>query len=146
MVIKTTITAAVIFSAGCIVPSYADEVTDLISLLNSERTAKGRKMLKTSAVLNQVAQMHASDMVAKNYFSHTGKDGSTLGKRAKRQGYNFCYVAENIASGQRNAAETMASWRASSGHNKNNLSRKPTEVGAGFAGEAMWVLVFGKPC
>ncbi|KAB7616365.1 CAP domain-containing protein [Amylibacter sp. SFDW26] len=131
---------------GCFFPSYADEVQDLTTLLNAERKAKGRKVLRVSDTLNVIAQKHAEDMVANGYFSHTGRDGSTLGKRMKRQGYKFCYAAENIASGQKTPEETMSSWRNSPGHNKNNLSRKSTEVGAGFAGQSMWVLVFGKPC
>ncbi len=143
---RTTLIFAAVFSIGCFSTSLADETKNLTTLLNVERTAKGRKALAVSDVLNAVAQRHAEDMVAKGYFSHTGQDGSTLGNRMKRNGYKFCYAAENIASGQRSASETMTAWRNSAGHNKNNLSRKPTEVGAGFAGNSMWVLVFGKPC
>jgi len=141
-----TFLCAAIFAIGCTFPSHADEATDLTTALNTERTAKGRTPLTVSDTLNTVAQKHADDMVANGYFSHTGQDGSTLGERMKRQGYVFCYAAENIASGQKIAAETMMAWRNSAGHNKNNLSRKVTEVGAGFAGKSMWVLVFGKPC
>ncbi len=146
MAYKTIFLTAAVFSIGCFSISYADEVSDLTKLLNAERTAKGRKALRVSETLNTVAQKHAEDMVAKGYFSHTGQDGSTLGERMKRQGYMFCYAAENIASGQKSPEETMTSWRNSAGHNKNNLSRKSTEVGAGFAGKSMWVFVFGKPC
>jgi uncharacterized protein YkwD len=120
--------------------------TELINLLNQDRKAKGRKPLKISTALTKAAENHAQDMVSKGYFSHTGKDGSSVGKRIKRQGYKFCYAAENIAFGQKTAEAAMVSWRNSSGHKKNNLSKKTTEVGAGFAGEKMWVLVFAKPC
>jgi uncharacterized protein YkwD len=128
-------------------PAYADaQETELVNLLNQDRKAKGRKALKVSAALTKAAEAHAQDMVAKGYFSHTGQDGSSVGKRIKRQGYKFCYAAENIASGQKTAESAMTSWRNSSGHKKNNLSKKTTEVGAGFAGESNWVLVFAKPC
>lgn len=146
MIGKPTLIIAAALSIGCYFPSFADEARDLTTLLNTERAAKGRKALRVSEALNVIAQKHADDMVAKGYFSHTGQDGSTLGLRMKRQGYKFCYAAENIASGQKSPEETMKAWRHSAGHNKNNLSRKSTEVGAGFAGKTMWVLVFGKPC
>ncbi len=127
--------------------AYAGQVeTDLINLLNEVRAKKGRKALLASPALMAAAEAHAQDMVAKGYFSHKGKDGSRLGTRVKQQGYKFCYAAENIAWGQKSAAEAMVSWQKSSGHRKNNLSRKPTEVGAGFAGGEMWVMVFAKPC
>lgn len=119
---------------------------EIIELLNNDRMTKGRKSLKVSPALTLAAESHAKDMAVKGYFSHTGQNGSTLGMRIKKQGYKFCYAAENIAWGQKSAKETMASWRKSAGHNKNNLSRKPTEVGAGFYGGNMWVLVFAKPC
>ena len=129
------------------VPTYADtQETELIILLNQERKAKGRNPLKVSEVLTNVAENHARDMVAGNYFSHTGKDGSSVGNRIKRQGYKYCYAAENIALGQKTAKAVMVAWQNSSGHKKNNLSKKATEVGAGYAGGKMWVLVFAKPC
>ena len=118
MSISTTVLTATIFTIGCCFPSYASEVQELTTLLNAERSAKGRKALRVSPTLNTVAQKHAEDMVQNGYFSHTGFDGSTLGKRMKRQGYEFCYAAENIASGQKIPEETMKSWRNSKGQIK----------------------------
>lgn len=143
-----SISIVVLTGAVCMggVASADPQENDLIALLNQDRKAAGRKPLKVSPALMAAAESHAQDMVAKGYFSHTGKNGSTVGKRIKRQGYKFCHAAENIASGQKSAAEAMVSWRASSGHSKNNLSRKSKEVGAGFAGDSMWVLVFAAPC
>jgi uncharacterized protein YkwD len=136
-----------LFLLAMVLPvSAGSQETNLIALLNQDRAQKGRKLLAAAPALMAAAQGHAQDMINKGYFSHTGQDGSSLGTRIKRQGYKYCYAAENIAWGQKSAAEAMASWQASSGHQKNNLSRKPTEVGAGFAGGKMWVLVFGKPC
>ena len=141
------IAATVVAMAGLGCSAYAGpQEANLITLVNQVRQAKGRKPLVISPALMAAAENHAQDMVNKGYFSHTGKNGSTMGKRIKRQDYTFCYAAENIAWGQKSAAEAMQAWQASSGHKKNNLSRKPTQVGAGFAGKKMWVMVFAKPC
>lgn len=126
--------------------AYAGETDDLIQMLNQLRVSKGRQALQVSPKLTKAAQLHAQDMVKKRYFSHTGKNGSTVGKRVKKQGYKYCHVSENIASGQKTPAKVLADWQASSGHKKNNLSKKPAHVGAGFAGGEVWVLVFARPC
>lgn len=119
---------------------------DLISLLNQDRKINGRRPLSVSPKLMAAAEKHARDMAKRRYFSHKGRDGSTVGTRVNREGYKYCYVAENIARGQKTARQTMGSWRNSSGHNKNNLSLKATHVGAGVAGGTVWVLVFASPC
>lgn len=140
-----TVTVITFLGLGSVAHAGPQE-DNLIALLNQIRESKGRKPLAVSPALMAAAESHAQDMVAQSYFSHTGKNGSKVGKRIKRQGYKFCYAAENIAWGQKSAAEAMKAWQDSSGHKKNNLSRNSTQVGAGFAGPKMWVMVFAKPC
>lgn len=139
------IASAAICAGLTLSPAYADPRDDVVNILNETRKSKGRPALVVSAKLQAAAQAHADDMATQGYFSHTGKNGSTVGKRIKRQGYKFCWAAENIAWGQKSATQVMQSWQDSAGHRKNNLSRKPTQVGAGGRGK-YWVLVFAKPC
>lgn len=128
------------------VPAPAGPTEDAAILLNEVRAQNRRKPLILSQKLSRAAQAHADDMAAKGYFSHKGQDGSKISTRVKRQGFKACYYAENIAQGQRSAAEVMNSWQNSSGHRKNNLAKQPTHFGIGLGGVNTWVLVFAKAC
>lgn len=117
---------------------------EALQMLNQIRADNGRPPLAISPKLARAADAHARDMAAKNRFSHQGSDGSTLGKRAKRQGYRFCHVAENIAMGQRDLRAAMVAWMNSPGHRKNILSREPTQFGLAKSAGNRWVMVLGR--
>lgn len=119
---------------------------DVEAAINAERARAGLNKLAHSGQLAAAAAAHASDMAGKGYFSHTGKDGSSVGQRVKRQGYTSCLTAENIAWGQKSATEVVAKWMQSKGHRDNNLRSGITHIGAAKAGGPTWVVVFGKPC
>ena len=111
--------------------------------LNAFRKANGKSPLAADARLARAAQAHASDMASKTYFSHTGQDGSSVGDRVKRQGYGYCFVAENIAQGQKGALQALAGWQKSAGHRKNMLSELAIHFGMAEA-NGYWVMVLGK--
>lgn len=129
--------AAVAQPAGGLSAAVAADV-------NAFRAASGRAPIAADARLAAAASAHAADMASKGYFSHSGADGSSVGARVKRQGYGFCFVAENIAQGQTSPAEALASWKASQGHRDNMLSANATQFGMAQAG-SYWVMVLGKP-
>jgi uncharacterized protein YkwD len=97
--------------------------------------------------LEAAAIGHAEDMAAKNYFSHTSKDGRTSEDRIISAGYNFkgyrtFAVGENIAQGQLSIAEVMQGWFKSPGHCKNLMNPAFKEIGiATYNG--YWVQDFG---
>jgi len=93
--------------------------------------------------LNQAATNHANDMTTNNFFSHTGSDGSNVGTRVTRTGYNWSTVGENIASGYRSAQEVHDGWMNSSGHRANILNSNYTQIGIARSGN-IWVQVFGR--
>jgi uncharacterized protein YkwD len=66
----------------------------------SEGTFPGAAPLAWNAPLTQSSLVHSDDMVAANYFSHTGSDGSNAGQRATAAGYIWQSMGENIAAGQ----------------------------------------------
>ncbi|WP_293452345.1 CAP domain-containing protein [Planktotalea sp.] len=105
--------------------------------------ANGQAPLAADARLARAAQLHANDMSAKTYFSHTGQDGSSAGDRVKRQGYGYCFVAENIAQGQKGALQALAGWQKSPGHRKNLLTANAIHFGMAEKG-GYWVMVLGK--
>jgi len=74
---------------------------DVGALLNAARARNGLPPLARSRQLTAAAEVHARDMARNRFFSHTGSDRSSVGQRVQRQGYGFCFVAENIAQGQK---------------------------------------------
>lgn len=123
----------------------ANAPEELGVLLNKVRVEKARAPLKKSEALTAAAQKHADDMRVQNYFSHTGKNGSSHQARIKKENYIACYTAENIAKGQKTASAVMQSWMKSKGHRTNNLNPRAKEYGVGRAGN-IWVLVLAAEC
>jgi len=112
--------------------------------LNTEREANGLGSVVPDTRLSRAAQAHARDMVANDYFSHVGANGSSFSDRARAAGYG-CAAAENIAFGQRSEGEVMDEWMASPGHRRNILLRDAVQFGLGREGN-MWVLMLGRGC
>jgi uncharacterized protein YkwD len=105
----------------------------VLSLVNSERAKAGCGAVRTNSALQRAAQGHSADMAAKNYFSHTSKDGRTFADRIRAAGYGGRTIGENIAAGQSTASSVMRSWMASSGHKANILNCAFTALGVGYA-------------
>jgi uncharacterized protein YkwD len=85
--------------------------------------------LTWNTLLTQAAERHSQDMVAKNFFAHTGSDGSTLGDRVTATGYVWSNLGENIAAGYSGIDKVMSGWMASDGHCANLMDPAFTEVG-----------------
>ncbi|TNF23310.1 MAG: CAP domain-containing protein [Rhodobacteraceae bacterium] len=114
--------------------------------VNRFRRRQGRQALRWSPVLAAVAQAHAEDMARNGFFSHSGSDGSDVGARVSRAGYRWCAVAENIARGQRSLAAVLEGWKGSSGHRRNMLSRRMSEIGVARGPGNTWVMVLASGC
>jgi len=85
--------------------------------------------LTWSAPLTQSSEAHTQDMVAHNFFSHTGSNGSTLSVRVDATGYLWNALGENIAAGYSGLDAVMAGWMASDGHCSNLMNPAFKEVG-----------------
>jgi uncharacterized protein YkwD len=79
--------------------------------------------------LTQASLMHSDDMVALNFFSHTGSTGSNAGQRATAAGYVWSTWGENIAAGQATVDTVMAGWLASPGHCANLMNARFRDIG-----------------
>jgi hypothetical protein len=114
--------------------SFASEV---IGLVNQERTAQGLPPLKENPELNAAAKAHSQAMAEENFFNHTnpGTD-STPGDRVAAAGYEWSFVAENIGQGYSTPDEVVEGWMDSSGHRANILSTDAREIGVGYAYDA----------
>jgi uncharacterized protein YkwD len=107
--------------------------------------------LSLASALTLAARAHSRDMVARNYFGHTGSDGSNPGERATRAGYRWSMLGENIASGVRTAREAVAGWLASPEHCANIMTAGFSQMGVAFAVDPRnvevidWTEDFGAP-
>jgi uncharacterized protein YkwD len=86
-------------------------------------------------------------MVARAFYSHTSPDGREPWHRAEAAGSTRRSIGENIACGQRSAAEVVRGWMNSPGHRANILKPGFTHIGVGFAGGGAagtyWTQLFG---
>ncbi|MEO0394488.1 MAG: CAP domain-containing protein [Cyanobacteria bacterium P01_A01_bin.137] len=127
---------------------------EVLRLTNEFRKQNGLKALVLDTNLDETADKHSQDMAKKDYFSHTGKDGSKPWDRARREGYESGTVGENIAAGYSSAKAVVDGWIASPGHRANMLNANYNEIGIGHYYEAndtgnvnyrhYWTQVFGK--
>jgi len=150
--------------AAPFLPPLAEQVGELealvISLVNDARSRARRcgdrlmtaaLPVRANAKLRSAAAAHASDMARLSFFSHTGSDGSQVAERARRSGYAWRTVGENIAAGQMTADAAMQGWLKSPSHCANLMQPSFTEMGLAFAvnpqseSGVYWVQVFGLP-
>jgi uncharacterized protein YkwD len=105
--------------------------------------------LATDERLVRAAQLHSKDMATKNYFSHTGLDGSRPWDRVSRQGYAWSAVGENIAAGYTTPEAVVQGWLKSAGHCANIMNPRYTQTGVGQATGGRygvyWTQVFARP-
>jgi uncharacterized protein YkwD len=123
---------------------------EMLARVNAERKKAGAAPLRPHAQLDQAAQRHAEDMLARHYFAHQSPEGKTVRERARAAGYDWRAIGENIAEGQLTVDEVMDTWMHSPGHRRNILDPGFRELGVGLAlgrsgGEwrVEWVQTFG---
>jgi len=134
--------------------------SELLALVNQHRTAGATcgdrgsfpavGTLAWSDALTSASLMHSDDMVAANFFAHTGSDGRSAGQRITAAGYVWRTWGENIAAGQPTVARVMADWMKSPGHCANLMNANFRDIGvacvAGSSGttyRTYWTQNFG---
>jgi uncharacterized protein YkwD len=128
---------------------WKQDMLNKVNLLRSKGCHCGRKymppvvVLKWNEKLEKSAQAHASDMFRNNFIGHSGSNGSSIGKRADRAGYQWMAVAENVAWGQETVEEVILSWKDSPGHCINMMSKSYRDFAAARQG-MYWVQEFGR--
>lgn len=95
-------------------------------------------------LLERAAQLHSEDMEAQNYFSHTSKDGRTLGTRVDAVGYKWGGLGEAIGAGQTTEESFISSIKGSRGHCEGMMSKDWYQIGIGRKGNK-WTYVMGQP-
>ncbi|MGH8202328.1 MAG: CAP domain-containing protein [Steroidobacteraceae bacterium] len=139
----------------------ADAMRAVVLALTNEARAHARTCgsqrfraappLSLTSSLTHAAREHSLDMVAHDFFSHTGSDGSTPGERATRAGYRWSMLGENIASGVTTPQQAVAGWLASPEHCANIMTAGFRAMGVAFAVDPadatviVWTEDFGTP-
>lgn len=133
---------------------------DAMALINAHRAAgascgsqgsfAATTALAWNGPLTQASLRHSDDMVANNFFSHTGSDGTSAGDRATAAGYVWSTWGENIAAGQPTVSSVVAAWMASPGHCANIMNARFRDIGlacvSGTANNAYrtyWTMTLG---
>jgi hypothetical protein len=126
----------------------------LLEATNQQRGIKGVASLQLNDSLTAAAQAKATDMVARNYWSHNTPDGQEPWVFISNAGYSYLRAGENLAYGFTTSDETVTGWMNSQTHRDNMLDSNFTEVGFGFANsqdfnssgeETVVVAMYGKP-
>jgi uncharacterized protein YkwD len=122
---------------------------DAFVLVNQQRAANGAAPLRLNRQLTQAAEAYAVDLARGNYLSHTGRDGKDMADRIEASGYPLLYWAgETLVGGQTTAAGAINAFMLSTPHRAILLDAKFTDVGLGYAPEAVtgggsrWVIDF----
>lgn len=105
----------------------------IVAAVNAERRKAGVAPVKANTDLDEAAQRHAEDMLARNFFAHESPSGTTVRERARSAGYRWRTIGENIAEGQLSVREVMDTWMRSPGHRRNILNPAFKELGVGLA-------------
>ncbi len=123
--------------------------SEVVRLVNVERSKNGLGPLTQNWELSRVARYKSQDMMNKGYFSHTSPTYGSPFRMMESFGIRFSAAGENIAKGQRTAAEVMRDWMNSPGHKANILNGSYQQIGVGVAkdkaGRFYWTQMFIKP-
>ncbi len=122
--------------ATCNLANFATEALAFVNQVRAAGASCGTRgsfpavpALAWNDALTQASLVHSDDMVALNFFNHTGSNGSSAGDRATAAGYVWRTWGENIAAGQPTVATVMAAWMASDGHCANVMNANMRDIG-----------------
>jgi uncharacterized protein YkwD len=129
----------------------------VVSGTNDFRRGESRDAVEVDSHLEAAAQAFASFIASSGKFDHDA-DGATPADRARRHGYDYCLVAENLAYQFNSAGFSTADlarrlvegWKKSPGHRKNLLERDVVHTAVAVAaspreGHYYAVQMFGRP-
>jgi len=121
---------------------------DVVEALNKERKTAELAPLASVPRLAEAAASVARALARADSMDFAKVPGSDLAAALKKSRYAFKTVAEGVAVGTPDAAETVKMWADSPPHRANVLGDF-TEVGVGYAnaasGKPYWCLILAKP-
>lgn len=112
----------------------ANDREQILKFINDIRTGLGKQKVTLNPTLNTLAQKHADDMVARNFFGHVNPDGASPEDRRKKD-LIPTEVGENLAYSQ-SLLSSMQGLLRSPIHRANILMDNWRTVGIGITKEA----------
>jgi uncharacterized protein YkwD len=143
--------AAGVLSAAAPAPAPSAVESALVDLANAERKREGLPPFRSNGRLMRAAQLQAEQVAKAGRLDHTvrGAKYPTLRDRVDAVDYEWTALGENLAYGQRSAAQATGTWMKSAGHRANILNRRFTEIGTAHLvdrrGRPYYVQVFARP-
>ncbi|PHS77076.1 MAG: hypothetical protein COB56_04350 [Robiginitomaculum sp.] len=119
--------------------------------LNDYRRKYGLSPVILNGQLSAASKVHTDDLARHGNMSHIGSDGSLLGERIQRQGYDFSIAAENVAVGQNSWDIVFKAWQDSPSHNETLLRSDVTDFGIALVYEpktkyqTYWAMALAAP-
>ena len=137
----------------CQIANYKSELLAAVNDVRAKGQVCGAAVgaLALNDKLNSVAAAHSKDMANQQFFSHANIKGERIGKRARKFGYAYTVVGENIAAGQGSVAEVMDTWLNSPSHCGNIMTAEFVHMGISCQYNAKteyqyyWTLTLGSP-
>lgn len=122
-------------TVGPVVPAFSSAITieNVVALTNNSRQASNLSGLTYNQQLEAAANRKASDMMAKQYFSHVSPDNRQPWDWISEQGYSYQAAGENLAVGFFQSESLSDAWMNSPGHRANILNSAFKEIGIGIA-------------
>jgi uncharacterized protein YkwD len=126
----------------------------VIEWTNWQREQHDKNTLSENDALNEIAKTKLNDMFESQYFEHISpQNGESVGDLARKAGYGYAIVGENLALGNyRDDERLVQAWMDSPGHRDNVLHERYVDIGVAigrgdFQGRQTWlaVQVFGLP-
>lgn len=107
------------------------QVSNLVSLVNVERTRLGLRPLTENTRLNGVAIEFALQMNRFQFHSHVSPTGKGPLERVRDGGVSFSAVGENLAWGPPTDQEAVREWMQSDAHRRILLDPRWRQTGVG---------------
>lgn len=120
-----------------------DLETEMLQLVNAERTKRGLSPLKADPDLSTVARAHSTDMFARGYFSHYTPERADPFDRMKKAGVKFLTAGENLALG-RTLKICHVGLMNSPGHRANILNPSFGRLGIGIEDGGIYGLMISQ--
>ena len=117
--------------------------SEVIRLVNIERSKNGLSPLIEDWQVSRVARYKSQDMRDRGYFSHTSPTYGSPFQMLKSFGISYRSAGENIAKGYKSPAAVVDGWMNSSGHRANILNPSFTHIGVGYEKDgSYWTQMF----
>jgi uncharacterized protein YkwD len=121
----------------------ADLETQMLALVNKERTERGLSPVKADRELTLVARRHSVDMFARGYFSHYTPEKKDPFDRMRTAGVKFLTAGENLALG-RTLKICHEGLMNSPGHRANILNPSFGRLGIGIMDGGIYGLMISQ--